>query len=444
MLENTIIAFYGPMKFLILTQYFPPEIGGAQTRLQSTAAELCRLGHEVEIVAALPNYPKGRIFPEYARSFYRREIRDGLVVHRLWIYPALGSGLARMLNYGSFTLTSVIGLFLAQKPDYIFVESPPLFLGLPAFVASRVWNVPFIFNVADLWPDVILEAGFLREGFIIDMMRWLEQWSYRKAAFVNAVTEGLRDSLLRDKSVPPSKIRFLPNGVDTKLFRQKAPDASLKARLGLEGKRIVLWAGTLGAAHGLNFVLDAAKLIESREDCHFLFVGDGSAKAQLRAQQLKMNLGNVTFLDPVPLDQLPSYFSIAECGLASLRPVPLFDGARPSKIFPVLASGKPLVFVGKGETAELVRRANAGIVVPPEDPQALAEALLTLFEDPHMAGSLGESGRRYVEENLQWEKLVSNWVASLPTPGAGAKGLRGASPVQAKNNAATERDGVCL
>ena len=404
------------MKFLILTQYFPPETGGAATRLRSLAAELSRAGHDVEVVTALPNYPEGRILPGYAACFYRREYREGITVHRVWLYASVGSGLRRMLNYLSFTLTSCFGLVHAQKPDYVFVESPPLFLSLPAFVACLLWKVPLIFNVADLWPDVITDGGFLRDGIAVRCMRAIERWSYQRASYVTAVTDGIRDALLQKKHVPPDKILFLPNGADTTRFRPRPVSRQLKARMGLEGKRIVLWAGTLGTAHGLEYVLQAAKLLEKRSEIHFLFVGSGSVKPRLLQLREAMKLRNVTFCEPVPLEDLPPYFSIAEIGLASLINISIYEGARPSKIFPILASGKPIIFAGAGETARLIRQARAGIVTPPEDPVSLANATLHLIENPPLSRELGENGRRFVETNFQWSRLVDNWISQLRAP----------------------------
>jgi colanic acid biosynthesis glycosyl transferase WcaI len=401
------------MKFLLLTQYFPPEIGGAQTRLRSTAVELKRLGHDVEIVTALPNYPRGKFYPGYEGRIYLREEFEGITVRRVWLYPAMGGGLRRMLNYASFTIMSLFGLLLSQRPDFIFVESPPLFLSIPACVAGFLWRVPFIFNVADLWPDIVVEGGFLKQGPLIRLMRRLEQWSYRSAGYVNAVTEGMRDTLIREKQVAADKILFLPNGADTLHYQPRAPDASLISRLGLHGKKIILWAGTLGHAHGLSYVLDAAKLLERERDVYFLFIGDGSAKRELAAQSDRLSLSNVRFLDPVAIEQLPPYYSIAICGLVSLLPIPLYDGARPSKIFPILASGKPVLFVGKGETARLIQEARAGIVVAPENPRALADAVRQLANQPEAAEELGKNGRRYVEAHYQWSTLISDWVAGL-------------------------------
>jgi colanic acid biosynthesis glycosyl transferase WcaI len=241
----------------------------------------------------------------------------------------------------------------------------------------------------------------------------LESWSYRKAAYVNAVTEGVRDALLQKKSVPPEKIMFLPNGVDTVRFQPCSPDAALKAQLRLDGKKVVLWAGTLGYAHGLEHVLQAAKLLEREPEIHFLFVGDGSAKSGLQRRATEMGLRNVTFCDPVPSEELARYFSIARVGLASLTNIPLWNATRPAKLFPLLASGKPVVFAGTGEGALLVQQAKAGIVVPPEDPGALAEAVRRLVSDSELCQELGQNGRRFVEANLQWSDLVRRWTIRL-------------------------------
>jgi glycosyltransferase involved in cell wall biosynthesis len=291
-------------------------------------------------------------------------------------------------------------------------------LSIPAFFAGFFWRAPLILNVADLWPDVILDGGFMEDGLLVRCLYGLERWCYKRAAYVNAVTDWIAKILREKKSIPEEKILFLPNGVDIHRFQPKLPDESLKSRLSLSGKQIVLWAGTLGYAHGLDNVLRAAKLLEPRApDIHFLFVGDGSARERLIRLKAQLALGNVSFHDPVSHDEIVSYYSIAFCGLASLLDIPTYRGARPSKIFPVFASAKPLIFVGRGETADLVRQADAGMVVPPGDPQSLANVVLDLAQSPHLARTLGENGRRFVEDNLQWSTLVERWLKSLrPEP----------------------------
>lgn len=401
------------MRFLVLTQYFPPEVGAPQTRLLAFTSELQRLGHSVEVVTAMPNYPRGFISPEYRGSFYRKELLGQVVVHRVWVYAALGGGLRRMLNYLSFTLLCIFGLLRAQRPDYVFVESPPLILTVPAIFFARLWRIPLILNVADLSPKTELALGLLKPGLFAKLLFALERWSYRHATWINAITEGVRDYLLQERRVPAEKVLFLPNGVDTSFFRPRPEDSALKRQLGLDGKRVVLYPGTHGHAHALDVVLGAAQLLEHRPDIHFLLLGDGSDKPRLERLARAMELRNLTFHDPVPLSELSSYFSIADCGLASLRGLSVYESARPAKVFPILASGKPLLFVGRGEAAQLIERARAGIVVPPNDPQPLATAVQLLLANPELCSSLGMNGRRFVEANFQWSRLIRDWLDHL-------------------------------
>lgn len=402
------------MRLLILTQYFAPETGAPQTRLRAFARELIRMGHTVEVVTALPNYPAGHIFPGYRRRFYIREDREGVAVHRVWVYPSLGRGFKRVLNYASFTITCLLGLLKASRPDYIFVESPPLFLALPAFFASRFWRAPLILNVADLWPDSIRELDVLREGLILRAAGAFESWAYRKADFINAVTEGISKALVQEKRVPARKVLLFTNGVDTDLFRPARPDRSLIEKLGLQNKKIVLYQGTLGRAHALENVMQAAKLLLDETDIQFIFLGNGSERAELIRLAMEMSLENTSFIDFVSVEEVPAFLSIAFCGLVSLRGLALFEGSRPAKLFPIMASGKPVVFCGaEGEATGILREAGAGIIVPPDDPDALANAIRAIADDPTYGRQLGANGRRYAQRRFTWSRLVNDWLADL-------------------------------
>jgi colanic acid biosynthesis glycosyl transferase WcaI len=401
------------MKFLILTQYFRPEIGAAQTRLDAMARELIARGHEVEVVTALPNHPSGRIFHEYEKCFYRCEKSDRTRIHRVWLYACLGAGFRRIASYVSFSATCVVGLLKSSKPNYVFIESPPLFLSIPGLMLARAWGVPGIFNVSDLWPDSVTQLGLMRDGVLVRLAAMLEKWAYRNATYVTAITEGVRDTLIRQKRVPAGKVLFLPNGVDLERFQLRAPDLAFKNELGLTGKKIVLYQGTQGFAHGIEAVLKTAALMRGDTDVHFLFVGNGSERTALEALKWELELPNVTFMDPVPISELARFFSIAECGLISVKDNPVFHGTRPAKTNPVLASGKPVVFFGTGEGAELVRSAKAGLVVPHGDTEGLAAAIQAIIRDPALAEELGRNGRRYAEDHLSWSVVIGDWLRQL-------------------------------
>ncbi len=397
------------MRILLLTQYYPPEIGASQTRLSAVARHLQALGHSVEVVTALPNHLKGRIFPEYEGRFYVREEIDGIPVHRVWMYAATGAGIKRLVSYLSFMITCLYGLARSIKPDYLFVESPPLFLSLPAFIASRIWGVPFIFNVADLWPDSARDLGVVQNRVVLRLAYDFEMWTYRKAEIVNAVTEGIRNTLVTAKDVQPQKVAFLPNGVDVDLFRPMAPDPGLQRRFDCEDRSVFLYAGTHGYAQGLPVVLEAASQLRN-QPIVFVFVGDGPVKSELLRMKTQLQLSNVVFEDPKPLERMPAYYSISTASIVPLRDVPLFDGARPSKLFPSLGSGVPVIYAGKGEGARLIEATESGIVVPPEDADALATAVMKLACDQKLSRELGVNARKYVVENMAWPSIIDNWL----------------------------------
>lgn len=405
------------MRFLILTQYYQPEIGAPQVRLAALTRELVKLGHEVEVVTALPSHPTGRIFPEYQGSLYRQEQEQGATIHRVWVYASVGAGLRRMVNYASFTVASVWGLLKARRPDFVFVESPPLFLSVPGAWAARRWHVPMIFNVADLWPDSIRELGLLQEGWALRMADALESWTYRRAEYVNAVTEGIRSTLIAVKKVPEDKVLFLPNGVDIETFRPTSPDSGILSELGLTGRKVIVYAGTLGYAQGLEVALEAMKSLERQiPEAILLFIGDGSEKETLVRRAAELRLSNVKFLAPRSPEYVARLYSVACVGFASLKNSPLFEGARPSKLLPIMASGKPVLYSGAGEATRLIQEAQAGLTVPPEDSAMLADAALQLLRDPELAATLGRNGRTYVEQQLSWEMVVRRWLDQLGVP----------------------------
>jgi glycosyltransferase involved in cell wall biosynthesis len=410
------------MRFLFLTQYFPPEIGGAQVQLGAIVRELLRRGHEVDVVTAMPNYPKGRVFDGYRGRFYSTEDWGGAAVHRVWLHAAVGGGLNRLANYGSFALSCLYGLARSRRPDWIYVESPSLLLGVPGRLAGLLWNRPFVFNVGDLWPDSIRELGALKSPAVLKALEALEAWSYREARFVNADTEGIYDTLVGRKGVPADKVLFFPIGVDVSLFRPASPDQALARELDLAGRKVLLYAGTLGFAQGLEVALQAMdRLKDSNPDLLLLLVGDGSTKAAIRRQAEAMRLPNVRFLDPRPEADIARLCTLSYAGFACLKDLPLFEGARPSKVFPYMAAGLPVVYSGSGELPRLLARADGGIAVHPGDPALLADALAGLVADPDRAAQMGRNGRAYALQHLDWSTIVGHWLdclegRALPTP----------------------------
>jgi colanic acid biosynthesis glycosyl transferase WcaI len=401
------------VRFVVLAQFFAPGIGASQVRLAYFCRELAAAGHDVEVITGMPYHPDGGILPEYKGHLYLSGEWEGLKIHRVWLYAKSGSNVKRLLNYASFALTCLFGLARASRPDFIFVDSPPLLLGVPGWIAAKWWKVPLIFNVADLWPDSVRDLGVMRDGLLVNLAYRLERWVYRHSTFVTAVTEGIRDTLLRTKAVPPEKILFLPNGVDTTLFHHSPQDEALKIKLGLAGKKIILYAGNHGYAGAVEQILFAADRLRHETSYHFLLVGEGPEKQKLIQLAAELGLSNVTFHDQVPLEDVPAFVSICHLGVVTLRKSQVMAGARPAKAFVMMAAGKPIVLAAEGEAARLIHASGAGIVVPPEDHKSIASAIRSLLQHPQVALQMGSNGRKFVVSNFQWSSLVRNWIAQL-------------------------------
>ena len=399
-----------PKRFLILTQHFPPEVGAAQNRLHAFAKHLQARGHVVRVVTAMPNYPKAEIFPAYRGMRLAREEIDGLTVTRTWIYPATGRNvLKRLVCYLSFAISSLPACMREPRPDFIFVESPPLFLGCTAFVCSRLRRVPYILNVSDLWPESARQFGIVRNKALLWFGERLERFLYRKAYRITAQTDGIRSHV--GAIVGEAKVMMLYNGVDTSAYK---PGIGTSVPWVSPHEVAFLFAGTFGYQHCWEVILDGAEILRLRPDIVFLLVGDGPEKARLVEQAQLRNLDNIRFVEWRPVSEMPALFAACRATIVPLRKGELLKGTRPSKIFPALACESPVIFSGEGESARLLLDNQCGIVVPPEDSSAFAEAVVRLADHPEEARELGRRGRVLVEREYSWETLVGGWLRELP------------------------------
>ncbi len=397
------------MRFAILTQYYPPEMGAPQARLSELAARFVDRGHEVVVLTAMPNYPRGRIDPGY-RGLLRREERDGVRVVRTAIYPTKSVGMVRrMASYLSFVASSaLLGAVFLPRVDYLLTESPPLFLGLSGFFLSRLKGARWIFNVADLWPEGAVEMGIVSDGPALRAARALEAFCYRRAWLVSGQSRGILENI--ESRFPEVETHHLSNGVDTELFAPGVAPARQRLGLGREGHPVAVYAGLHGIAQGLGQILDAAaRLDEARLD--IVLVGDGPEKEELVARARQLALANLRFLDPLPRSAMPELLASADIAIACLGRTLL--GAVPSKIYEAMGAGRPLVLVAEGEPAEIVRRAGAGLTVAPGDVAGLAAALRRLAENPDERRGMGRRGRRAAESRFDRQRICDRFIDLL-------------------------------
>ena len=396
------------MKLVFLTQYFPPEIGAPQARLFELARGLKNKGHEVTIVTAFPNYPGGKILFNYKLGLFMEEEMEGLKVLRTWIYPSHSkSFLKRLANYFSFVFSSMFcGIFKLGKVDLFICETPPLFLGISAYVLSRLKGAGMYLYVSDLWPASAVDLGMLKNKILIRMSKRLEYFLYRKSKKVIVVTAGIKKILDTDDTLK-DKVFVVTNGVDAELFKS-SDKTKVREFAGLPREKfVIMYSGNHGIAQNLFTVLKCAKRTISNPDLLYVFAGDGVEKPLLMEIKEKEGLSNVVFLKSFPKNEMPLVLSSADAAVIPLKNIKLFEKALPSKMFEMMSMGIPVIMGVKGEAAEVIKTAVCGINIPPEDENSMEKAVFELYNSIELRERLGRNGREYVKVHFSREKIIN-------------------------------------
>ncbi len=424
-----------PQRWLILTQYYAPEMGAPQIRLRNFARELRRLGIDVAVLTAMPNYPLGKIFEGYSGHWSISEKIDGVPVKRLWVFAAnTRSGLARIANYCSFAISALSVLF-GPRPDVLFVESQPLPLGLVGLLMKWLRGVPYVYNVPDLQVDVARQLGFLR-GPMLDLASAFETMLLKNAWKVSTVTHAFVEHFAT-RGVLAENITFLPNGADTAFLKPQPASEELLDRLQLHGKKVILSVGTMAYYQALDTIVEAAERLAAHPEFVILMVGSGPERERIQALVKSKGLTNVRF-PRISYEESPQLYSIACAAIATFRNVAVASRMRPSKLFPALSCGVPVIFSGCGEAAELIEQNECGIAVPPEDSSALAEAILKLANNAELHHRFARNGRLLAEREYSWSGIAERWLDGVLTPKSlGTVGGELANPdLRAKQNPA--------
>lgn len=403
------------MKLLILTQYYPPEIGAPQNRLHELAVRLKKEGIDVEVLTAMPNYPKMEIFEQYKDGSIREEEIEGIKVYRSKIYVSTSKSIIpRLLNYFSFVWTSYWRGRKLPKYDFLMVESPPLFLGYSAMRLSKKLKAKLIFNVSDLWPESAEKMGVVNNKQLLSLAYRLEKKCYRRSTIVTGQTQGIVDNI--NDRFPDVKTFWLPNGVDVNFYQpEEIQQGDFRERAGLKSSDVVFfYGGILGHAQGLNIVLEAAKLVEKNEKIKIVLQGAGPEKEDLLQLKERLGLTNVIFMPPVAKTEMPAILKSVDVALVPLRKLDIFQGAIPSKIFEALAMKKPLLLGVDGEArTHFIDRAQAGAFFEPENIEDLAKNLSEMADNPERLVEMGERARSYVSEHFNRDNIAKNFLDVL-------------------------------
>jgi glycosyltransferase involved in cell wall biosynthesis len=365
----------------------------------------------------MPNYPAGKIFTNYSGRWRMREEIDGIPIKRTWVYAATGnSPHIRLANYLSFTFTALLAALTGPRPDVVFVESQPLSLGVIAILMRYLRGVPYIYNVPDLQVDAAQQLGFIRNKTILRVALKLENLFLSQAWKISTVTHGFIEHF-QSRGFPPTQITFLPNGADTEFLKPQPRSQELINRWGIQSRKVFLYVGTLAYYHGLDTLIEAATLLRNRTDIVFLMIGDGPERARLQQMSEDRALTNVIF-GQSSYEERDQLYSIAYASVATLRRIEVAKSMRPAKVFPSLSCEVPVVYAGEGEAAELLEANRCGVVVQPEDPVFLAQAIESLAADPARRNKMGRAGRVLVEREYSWSTIVDRWLEEIELPAA--------------------------
>lgn len=398
------------MNILVLTDNFVPEQNASARRCYEHCKRWVKHGINVTVLTTVPNFPSGKPYPPYRNRLYMRETVDGIHVIRVWSFLAPNHGvILRALDFASFAISAFLaGLF--QKPDIIVATSPQLLTAVAGHLLGRVKNRPWVFEVRDLWPESITAVGAMREGLLMRILRRLEKLLYESAERIVTVTEPMR-ARLADRGIPAEKVGVVPNGADLERLMPQCRSTSLATRLNVEGKFVIAYVGTIGLAQGLEVVVRAADILRN-SDIHFMFVGEGARRKDLMEMAAWLDLRNVSFIGAVPSEAAIEYLALADAIVIPLRNTQIFEGALPSKIFEAAAMERPILLSAGGISADLVRGYQAGLVVEPEDAEALAAAALRLRSDTKLRESFRTGCRRLARQHDR-ERLAGLMLAEI-------------------------------
>jgi glycosyltransferase involved in cell wall biosynthesis len=403
------------MRILIITQIYLPEMGALSNRLYPIISKLVEAGHDVSVATGMPNYPAGKVFPEYRGKLSVDEVKDGCRILRTNYYttPRNKSKLRQLLSYISFMPAVLLSGIRAGKTDVVIITSPPIFPVVPAMILAKLRGAKLVFDIRDIWSDELMSFGGMSENSIpVRVARTLENWGYRTADLVTATTEALAQTV-KNRGAGKEKTSYLPNGADLELFKPVPVSRELVAKYELDDRFVVMYSGLFGIKHGLETLLDAAAILREHKNIVFLLLGNGARREKLIQYVEENSLENVEILDEINVREVPKFIAAADVCYAAFMPGQYTKKIISVKLFEYLACEKPVVGGFEGESARIIQESNGGIAVTPGDPEAIASAILKLYDDPEQRRQSGKSGRKYVEENHSRMKWAANFEQKL-------------------------------
>ena len=396
-------------------------MGAPSARASELAHHWALAGHDVSVLTGFPNHPTGVVPDQWRQRLRRlvyREKVDGVTVYRTWLWPLPNrKAHERMRNYASFCISAAVRGLTLPRPDVIVASSPQLLVGLSGWWLSFTRQVPLVFEVRDLWPESLVAVGAGREGSLLHTaLTKIAGFLYERATSIVVVTPAFKDHLVRRWRVPEQKISVIENGVETDLFRPADTNvaAALRRNLGADASFVVCYVGTMGMAHGLETLLDAASILKQHSpEVLFLLIGEGAEKDRIKALAVSRELTNVMFLDQQPREKIPGLISASDSCLVLLRKTELFKTVIPTKMLEFMSCERPVILAVEGQAKQIVEEAGAGLLIEPEDAGSLVRAIQQLLSDAELRKTLGKKGRAYIVEKFSRSSTATRYINVL-------------------------------
>jgi glycosyltransferase involved in cell wall biosynthesis len=399
---------------LYFHQYFATRRRSTATRSYELARRLVDRGHRVTIVSRDTRMLEAGRHERRGKVVAREQV-DGIDVLFLNVpyanrYPTP----VRLASFTAFTIAASVAGALGRKPDVVFASSTPLTIGIAGLATARLKHAPFVFEIRDLWPAVPIELGVLKSGTAIKSAEWLEQRLYDGAERVVVLSEGAREALV-ERGIPAEKLVLIPNAADLDVFRPDVVDEEFRAKHGLEGRFVALYAGAMGRANGLDQLVDAADALRRWGDNRIAIValGDGGERQRLEERARELGLDNLRFLPAVPKEELAGIVGAADVTLTIFAPYAVLETNSPNKFFDSLAAGKPVVVNLDGWLRRLVEANEAGVWVPAGNAEGLAGALSSLAANPEKVEAMGRNARALAEREFGRDEMADRLVRTL-------------------------------
>lgn len=365
-------------------------------------------GSELNVISGPINYFTGK----KEHKFFSKEKAGNISVFRVWssdLSFGYRTFFGRLLSYGTFTISAFLAGLLTERPDIIIASGPPISLGLIAGLVGFFRRIPFVYEARDMWPDDVIELGFIKNPVAIKLSYALERWIYRRARLVTTNSPGIKKFLIERKSIPEEKVGVVENPAE---IREPKDRNILRKTLGWENKTVFIYTGSHAFVYDFDTVLDVAKELTG-ENILFVFIGDGRQKPRLLGRIEKENIKNAVSMDPVPAGEVQDYINAADVGFAVLQKKPRLKFVYATKVFDYMAAGKPTILAMEGVTAELVEKSKSGMVVESGNKEAFKNTVLTLLRDTALREEYGRNGKEYLIKNYRAEDLAKRYLSLL-------------------------------